>query len=166
MSETVRIKGWELTGLRRTGTVDLGSGVEVASTVRCDARRDGWGFVARVQLRNLQTGCLVERLELVADSSGIEPEDLRRVPLDELEAVVQDAAFPAENWKRFTRARHDDRVAAAATVYRLARILGNPPTRSVGESLGVSKATAGRLVRDARERGLLGPALGTVAGEG
>lgn len=171
VTDDQRIGGWRLSNLRTQGKLDLGCGVVIAASIRCDARREGWCFVARLRLRNLLTGSLVERLELIADDGhSVEPEDLRRVPLDELESVVQDAAFQGDGL-RFDRAilvrnaRGDDRPAAAATYYRLARIMGHPPTASVAENLSVSLATAGRLIRQARDRGLLGEAIGTVAGE-
>lgn len=56
----------------------------------------------------------------------------------------------------------DELLSQVAAIYR-----GAPrsPTKTVGARLGYSRAHAGRLVMEARSRGLLGPARGTTAGE-
>jgi hypothetical protein len=59
----------------------------------------------------------------------------------------------------------DDQLAIVADTYRAALSRGDPPTKSVAETLHLSRATAGRQVSMARRRGFLGPALGPVAGE-
>ncbi len=50
-------------------------------------------------------------------------------------------------------------------LYRIVHACGAPPTRAVAEALGASRATAGRWIADAREEGLLGPAIERRAGE-
>lgn len=47
-----------------------------------------------------------------------------------------------------------------ARLYRLALVLGDPPTRTVEASFGLPRSTAGRWVALAREQGLLGAAEG------
>ena len=47
-----------------------------------------------------------------------------------------------------------------AYVYRLALVVGDPPTKAVRDALGLSRSTAGRWVSLAREQGFLGPAEG------
>ena len=49
----------------------------------------------------------------------------------------------------------DETLRAVARIYRLALLLGDPPTRRVVEALGVPRATAGRWVTRARDRGFL-----------
>lgn len=55
-----------------------------------------------------------------------------------------------------------EEVAAA---YRLASLLGEPPTQTVADRFAVSRATAGRWILKAREAGHLGDALPGRAGE-
>jgi hypothetical protein len=47
-------------------------------------------------------------------------------------------------------------LAEVARCYRIARLLGDPPSKSVEETFGVSRATASRYVAQARAAGLLG----------
>lgn len=55
----------------------------------------------------------------------------------------------------------DDRtLQIVAHTYRLAMITSKPPTKTVEEWLGVSRATAGRWVAAAREKGYLGKSEG------
>ena len=46
-------------------------------------------------------------------------------------------------------------IRQAATLYRAAGLAGLPPTKTVAGAIGVSVATAGRLVRRARDENLL-----------
>jgi hypothetical protein len=59
----------------------------------------------------------------------------------------------------------DDELRSAAHLYRKALAEGKPPTGAVAEGLFLSRATAGRRVAMARERGFLGKALPRAAGE-
>lgn len=59
----------------------------------------------------------------------------------------------------------DDVLREVAAVYRAASFAGPAPTNAVRDQMGVSRATAGRWVAMARERGLLGKASPGVAGE-
>jgi len=58
----------------------------------------------------------------------------------------------------------DEKLVHVADAYRLGALVGSP-TQLVAEQLGVSRATAGRWISRAREEGILGPAVGTKAGE-
>ena len=51
-----------------------------------------------------------------------------------------------------------------AMVYQVAYATGTPPTKAVMLRAGVPRSTAGRWIRMARERGLLGPATPRKAG--
>jgi hypothetical protein len=64
------------------------------------------------------------------------------------------AAKPPPDAKRHGT---DEMARWVAQVYQLAVALNEPPTKTVQDELGVSRATAGRWVAEARERGLLPP---------
>jgi hypothetical protein len=53
----------------------------------------------------------------------------------------------------------------AAAVYRMAHLIGLPPTEAVAQDLELPRSTAGRWVSMARRRGFLGPAEPRKAGE-
>lgn len=55
-----------------------------------------------------------------------------------------------------------ERVAA---VYRRAVAAGEPPSAAIASEFGITRSTARKWVQRARERGLLGPALGRRVGE-
>lgn len=50
----------------------------------------------------------------------------------------------------------EDNIRLVSIVYRVAYACGVPPTKYVEEAMGLARATAGRWIRLARERGLLG----------
>jgi hypothetical protein len=58
----------------------------------------------------------------------------------------------------------DADLQAVADVYQLAYITGGAPAKTVMERLGLPRSTAGRWIKMARERGLLGPAMPRKAG--
>jgi Family of unknown function (DUF6214) len=58
----------------------------------------------------------------------------------------------------------DDDLRAVADVYHIAYAVGEPPTKTVMERLGLSRSTASRWIALARKRGLLGPATPRKAG--
>jgi hypothetical protein len=51
-------------------------------------------------------------------------------------------------------------IEIVAHTYRMALLMGNPPTKMIEEWLEVPRSTAGRWIATARERGLLGKAEG------
>lgn len=59
----------------------------------------------------------------------------------------------------------DDELRRVAEIYRQASIASAAPTNAVRDQMGVSRATAGRWVALARERGFLGAARPNAAGE-
>ena len=59
----------------------------------------------------------------------------------------------------------DDHYERVAEIYREALQLGYAPTKWVGVRFGKPRSTAARWVMEARERGKLGKAVGTRAGE-
>jgi hypothetical protein len=58
----------------------------------------------------------------------------------------------------------DGDLRAVADVYQLAYVTGGAPTKTVMQRLGLPRSTAGRWIRMARARGLLGPAMPGKAG--
>jgi hypothetical protein len=116
-------------------------------------------------------------------------EGLRRVPVA---SIVRDAAARAalrverqrrgakltpigENDEDFYRALRktkargrtrltDDELEEVATIYRAAHARGEAPTETVREVLRTSRASASRWIREARDRGFLGPAQPRRAG--
>jgi hypothetical protein len=59
----------------------------------------------------------------------------------------------------------DQALKRAAAVYRMAHLMGLPPTETVAQDLELPRSTAGRWVSMARQRGFLGPAEPRKAGE-
>jgi transposase len=58
----------------------------------------------------------------------------------------------------------DQALRMVGAVYRIAYLMGEPPTRAVAQTFQVPRSTAGRWVHLARERGFLGPATARRAG--
>jgi len=63
------------------------------------------------------------------------------------------------------RAMPADHLEQVARIYREALAAGLPPTKAVRLKMNASQSTAARWVAQARDRGFLGPAVGTQAGE-
>lgn len=51
----------------------------------------------------------------------------------------------------------DEALRWVVQIHELATVLGDPPTKGVQDELGISRATAGRWVAEARRRGMLPP---------
>lgn len=56
------------------------------------------------------------------------------------------------------------KVGTVALVYQLAYMVGQRPTATVMKAFGLPRSTAGRLIRQARDQGLLGPTTERKAG--
>jgi hypothetical protein len=127
--------------------------------ITCEADPDG--AISAEALRRLPLGRLVEDASLMA----ARPTD--QVPrqasywksIEEARAAQTEAAKQYRLAKRSPR-RHvpvtDERLAEVAHVYR-ANVAKGRPTAAVGEQLHYSRASAGRLVMEARRRGFLPP---------
>lgn len=59
----------------------------------------------------------------------------------------------------------DEALKQVAAMYRVAHLMGLPPTESVAQGLSLARSTAGRWVSMARQRGFLGKAEPRKAGE-
>jgi hypothetical protein len=118
------------------------------------------------------------------DGNPLRPADLQHLPLEkyadeaaegntyqmppgtpigrhvaEIHAPERDPSF------RRRSAITDNDLRRAAAVYRAALANGIHPTAEVARTFEVSRATAGRLIRRARDREFLGPATPRKAGE-
>lgn len=78
------------------------------------------------------------------------PGEYRLEPVHEQEDV--EATFAAA---RKREPLTENRLEKAALIYRDAEARGDPPTKAVAEAMHVSRSTAARLVREARNRKLL-----------
>lgn len=75
-------------------------------------------------------------------------------------------ALPNESEAEFV-AEHgfcDESLRIAARVYRVAYLIGDPPTKAVEQVLGLTRASAARWVSVARQRGYLGRTVPGKAG--
>ena len=72
---------------------------------------------------------------------------------------------PPEQVSRQWHAITPQFLTTVAAVYRSALADGTPPAKAVAEHFLVNRATASRWVRQARKAHILGPSMGTVAGE-
>jgi len=163
------------TQTKPSGWINLGLGVRAPKRCTVRATDEDWPFEVELVMVTEAFRTVVERVELrrrKGADEGVTPDGLRAVPLGEIVrralATASGSFFstpdpvmsadPAE-------LDEEQRIARAAVVYRLATLAGDAATQAVAEDLGVSRATGGRLIARARERGLLGAAIGTRAGE-
>lgn len=139
-------------------------------------------------LYNLQGRVLLEDGRYVVDElvisrrKGAPPittEALRAVPVaqivrdglhDNFRSMMEGVGLrPAQNppgtLAEAVRTGTDEGLQLVAAIYRLAYAFGYSPTAGLAEAFRTSRATAGRWIAAARERGFLGPAVGTKAGE-
>ena len=80
--------------------------------------------------------------------------------------LTQTPAYRASTRAPRRRGRvSDDVLRQAAAIYRAASFAGPAPTNAVKDQMSVSRATAGRWVSMARERGFLGKTQPGMAGE-
>jgi hypothetical protein len=122
---------------------------------------------------------VVDRLSVHrrADGPPVTTEGLREIPVGGLlraavELNVQyvdqtGVAGKTTSWLEVQRRDSkptDLELEIVAGAYRAAYAAGAPPTKAVMDKLGVTRSTAGRRIRMARDRGLLGPATPRKAG--
>jgi hypothetical protein len=165
--------------------VPLAAGLAVESPIQLNVE-DWEGFdlellVAAVPPDGDRTGRVVCQSLTVRQRAGGPPvttEVIRSVPVARLTRGVV-----AEHWQTvdvrehevsFADARLTEEIAArlreqgptresltwVARAYRLALVLGDPPTQAVERGLGLPRSTAGRWVALARQEGFLGAAEG------
>jgi Family of unknown function (DUF6214) len=91
-------------------------------------------------------------------SEAISTDFLRQIPLRTIVRTAAGDAIRSENAGKAATVSSQgvDDLSHTAFIYRLARALGEAPTKAVMEEKGVSRSTASRLVKAAREAELLG----------
>lgn len=155
----------------RAELIELVPGLAVPRSVLATVTREDWPVEVSVVISNGEHEGRVLSVQVLAREGGsVTTLNMRAVPVDSIVRWVQTIALavcvttvPAIDAATLSS---EERLERAAGLYRLAMVLHEDPTAFVAGSLKVSRSTAGRLIRECRgDRGLLGPALGTVAGE-
>jgi hypothetical protein len=160
-------------------TVLIPMGAGVLAPQRFFARIDDPQLPVVVELDvDVQDGRYVAtRMTLVARkrTQPVSSDTLRMIPISELvtRAAVQapvgtsHASPLGDKTAAEIRAMGltDDVLEAIASTYRMAVLCNIPATEAVAERLEVSRATAGRWIARARERGYLAPARVGQSGE-
>jgi hypothetical protein len=154
-------------------TLDLGLGEGMPEMVRASVTGEDWNFDVEVTIRNTLAGPEIIAVSTKAsEGHSISTTDLRLIAVDKIVFNVQLAALGRTSpgldpilRAPATSLDKTDRLRRTAVAYRLAVLLRMNATEGVASALDVSRATAGRLVRQARDAGLLGPAIGTKSGE-
>jgi hypothetical protein len=152
----------------------LGLGVRVATKYAIDVDHDDWPFAAKVAA-HVESGRLIATVVTFrardGERAGVNADGLRSLPIGEvlrraLAAGTRFASTPDPIMSADpSELGQEERLRRAAVVYRLAALEGEKATNAVATDLGVSRATAGRLVARARDDGFLGAAIGPLAGE-
>jgi hypothetical protein len=140
-----------------------------------------YSVMLRLELVPGEPRYAVTRLEVKGDA--VTTEGLRQVPVGRLmRAAIEDAVGQARRrrdgslaieWPGGKRpplpkrreGPSDELLAYVALMYRLAHLVGEAPTEYVRRDLDVARATAGRWLAKARDKGLLGEAIPRQAGE-
>lgn len=127
-----------------------------------------------------QNGSLVVQAMQVSQQPGGEPvtvDGLRAIPLTSYRdagswglylhhdkvhqrasgprVVREPITYPEDGIKAAKYGPNDDALEALALIYKVALIIGRPPTREVATELNLTRPTAGRWVMKARAKGLL-----------
>lgn len=101
--------------------------------------------------------------------------DIRGIPFSLLEAlerqartdlVVKDMVIESNPGPHSGRPLNSRDLQAVADLYRHAHEHGLPTARYIANQMNISESTVGKRIAAARRAGLLGPAIGTKAGEG
>ena len=159
--------------------VDLGDDLFIHEDVRVGVR--GWGHDVDVRIVVVDGRLAAGEVTVGRHEGGgpVTSEALRGIPVGRLVkragGAVQHVrerhdsggttvgpAWPSEEEGAYV-ARHgldDDTLRIVARVYRVAYLIGDPPTKKVEALLELPRSTAGRWVAAARERGYLSEARG------
>ena len=144
---------------------DVGSGLRGPKTVDVEARHPGLDGV-KINARIAPVGGVYEVTGLHLQTAGdrpLPPEALRMIPLRTIVRVAVGPILREENRNILmkvtadpaTRSPETTKLGSAAHIYRLARVVGDPPTKAIQDAVGCSRATASRIVAAAREAGFL-----------
>jgi hypothetical protein len=124
-----------------------------------DSRQSRYGGSFRVPLATFERAAF----EAVEHGTGTSRFQFRDGQLAETRKVSRRKPRPQP--RLALKRTHEQQVERAALVYRAAVIDGNrAPTKAVAGALAVSRTQAGRLLTEARELRLLGPAIPRRAG--
>jgi hypothetical protein len=143
---------------------DVGAGLKGPSIVEVLAHLpEHAGLEIRVRIAPINGTYEVTSLSMTSASGDDQPipaEALRQLPLRTLVRQAVGANLLSLNiGQRITAVDGEDAKGAelrqVALAYRIARLVGDAPTKAVEKSLGVSRATAARRVAEAREEGAL-----------
>lgn len=153
--------------------LDLGLGRYMPVAVTAGVTAPEWAFTVGITLFNRMDGAQVLDVRLMTnDTHSVSTADLRTVPVEAVVRAVQSTIIKrladVESGVMIANAADlsdDQRLQRAAVTYRTAVLLRGNATEDVAADLGVSRATAGRMIKRCREVGLLGPAKVTTAGE-
>ncbi len=154
--------------------VTLAGGLRVFRTF--EATASGPALPYHVWIRaSIEGGTyVVEELRVSRKRGGtpVRTDLMRKIPVGlilrrAVELVVTKGQSASERRRslRPTGLDDDEKLVYVAEAYRFGVLVGQPPTQLVAEQLGMSRAAAGRWISRAREEGILGPAVGTKAGE-
>jgi len=144
--------------------LDVGGGLRGPSYLEVLARLpEHPGLDIRVRIAPINGTYEVTRLSMTSTDDNDQPipaEALRQLPLRTLVRQAVGANLLTLNiGQRITAIDGEDakgsELRQVALAYRIARLVGDPPTKAVEKSLGVSRATAARRVAEARKAGYL-----------
>lgn len=85
---------------------------------------------------------------------------LGRVPLEDAISEINNfiSSLPSCEWKKNARNSLSlEQYKILAAIYKESLRLGIPPTKTVNDWVGCSRPTASRLIKEAKDLGLLGP---------
>jgi hypothetical protein len=148
--------------------VDIGDGIKINRTVHGYMTFPDAGCAGRVEADYDETAgrYRIRKVEVEAiDGHELTGTELRKIRVaDVLRDGVQ-RQFTGELWPVISRRGTDalevsqgptnETLKLVALVYRLALVVGDGPTNTVADQLGIPRSTAGRWVTRARDRGLL-----------
>lgn len=161
------------------GRYNPGDGVEIFEELpvpkRCFISATGANLPYEVEMTAvLEDGRMILQSVTCSARKGerVTGENLRRIPvgailrLGVLSAVKSLSALVGRDPVVLAkRGPTDETLKVVAAVYRIAYLVGLPPTRAVANQLEVARSTAGRWVQAARRKGFLGPAEPRKSGE-
>jgi hypothetical protein len=156
-------------------SVEFPGGLHLPATVVVSSEdHEGYGIEARVTYDGTRYVCADFRMWQREGGPPVTTEAIRAVPVKHLiRRAIESQTYELVQWSRgqepkyelmpelappdVRRSGADEMARWVATAYQLAIALNEPPTKSIQDRLGVSRATAGRWVAEARRQGLLPP---------
>jgi hypothetical protein len=159
--------------------LDLGDGLRIHADVRVMVR--GWSHDVDLAVVVADGRLVADRVRVSRREGGdpVTSEALRNIPVARLVHAAVGAvrhvreeypggglslgpAWPSKEEGAYV-AKHgldDDSLRIVARVYRVAYLIGDPPTKQVERLFSLPRSTAGRWIAAARQRGYLGESAG------